>query len=43
MESVHFSIFLERCTYVDVLLKVYVKMYMCKYCDIGTCDDDMYV
>ena len=25
MESVHFSILLERSTYVDILLKVYVK------------------
>ena len=24
-------------------LKLMLKSYMCKYCKIGTCDDDMYL
>ena len=24
-------------------LKYMLKFYMCKYCEIGTCDDDMYI
>ena len=39
--KVYIFVFLSE--YVDVVLEVHVKICMCKYCEIGTDDDDMYV
>ena len=39
----HCFTFFKISTYIDILLKVHVKIYMCKYCEIDTCDDNMYV